>query len=56
MRAAVIRDGVVVNVILVSDEAFTVPGCTVVVSDVAAKGDLYVDGQFIKPNEEQGNE
>lgn len=46
-RTAVIQGGIVVNVIEAGD-GFTLPGCTLVVSDTAGPGDNYANGTFTR--------
>lgn len=47
-RAALIEDGIVINVIL-ADEDFVIEGCLVVQSDTAEIGDLFDGVAFEKP-------
>jgi hypothetical protein len=54
MRGAIIENGVVTNVILLSEnfEGDSWGGKQLVVSEIAAIGDSYVNGQFVKPEPE----
>lgn len=51
MRVALIEDGVVTNVALVTDDSWEAPpGVTSVESDTAAPGDLYDGETFTRPS------
>lgn len=51
MQGAIIENGIVINVILLPEnfQGETWGGKQVVVSDEAAIGDSYIEGQFVKP-------
>lgn len=49
MKAAIIKDNIVINIITVKDAKYKSPDGELVISETARIGDAYKDGLFVSP-------